>query len=237
MVFLRRFLTRRHEETASRAFVLKIMRTNVATLPPTSAAATEISRFDAELTARYLEESQDMANGRRNWFSLNRWWDDAMDVRAAEQAEIDTLAKIWYDGWQDAHAEILPEELARVRTLESFRDRLHTALPDVRVAGAPGEPVGLCIVQGDELYQLYVSARSRGSGVAQALVADAEARLSENGVATAWLACAIGNQRAARFYEKCGWRRVGNMINQLDTPNGIFSLEVWRYEKPLKRPP
>ena len=60
-----------------------------------------------------------------------------------------------------------------------------------------------------------------------------EARLAANGTATAWLACAIGNQRAARFYEKCGWRRVGNMINRLDTPTGIFPLEVWRYEKRL----
>jgi hypothetical protein len=30
------------------------------------------------------------------------------------------------------------------------------------------------------------------------LIADAEARLAEAGIATAWLACAIGNDRAAR---------------------------------------
>jgi RimJ/RimL family protein N-acetyltransferase len=53
------------------------------------------------------------------------------------------------------------------------------------------------------------------------------------GVETAWLACAIGNERAARFYEKCGWRRTGNMINYAETANGAFPLEVWRYEKVL----
>jgi GNAT superfamily N-acetyltransferase len=159
-----------------------------------------------------------------------------MDVRAAETGEIDHLARLWYDGWQDAHAQILPAELTRVRTLESFRDRLTAALPEVRVAGPPGAPLGFYIVQDDELYQLYVTAASRGSGIAAALIADAEARLSEAGVATAWLACAIGNDRAARFYEKRGWRRVGIMLNQLETPNGIFSLEVWRYEKSLTRP-
>jgi len=52
-------------------------------------------------------------------------------------------------------------------------------------------------------------------------------------VETAWLTCAIGNMRAARFYEKCGWQRVGTMINPLDTTAGIFPLEVWRYEKQL----
>jgi ribosomal protein S18 acetylase RimI-like enzyme len=156
-----------------------------------------------------------------------------MDVRAAETAEIDHLANVWYDGWQDAHAQILPAELARLRTLESFRERLEAALPNVRVIGPLGSPLGFCMLKGDELYQLYVSAQARGSGAAAALVADAEARLAENGVETAWLACAIGNERAARFYEKCGWCRAGTMINQAETSEGAFPLEVWRYEKSL----
>jgi ribosomal protein S18 acetylase RimI-like enzyme len=156
-----------------------------------------------------------------------------MDVRAAQKREIDHLARIWYDGWQEAHGQIVPEELTRLRTLESFRDRLHAALPNVRVVGPPGEPVGFCIVQGDELYQLFVSSHSRGSGVAASLAADAEARLADNGVETAWLACAIGNGRAAKFYEKCGWRRAGTMVNHAETSDGPFPLEVWRYEKSL----
>ncbi|HXV64473.1 MAG TPA: GNAT family N-acetyltransferase [Vicinamibacteria bacterium] len=83
----------------------------------------------------------------------------------------------------------------------------------MRVVGPVGAPVGFCVVKGDELYQLYVSAQSRGAGVAAALIADAEARLVEDGVERAWLACAIGNERAARFYEKSGWHRVGTMMN------------------------
>jgi len=159
-----------------------------------------------------------------------------MEVRAAEEVEIGHLAKLWYDGWQDAHAQIVPAELARLRTLESFRDRLQATLPNVRVVGPSGAPVGFCIVRGDELYQLYVVAQSRGTGVAAALIADAEARLSENGAETAWLACAIGNERAAKFYEKCGWHRAGTMVNHLETTSGTFLLEVWRYEKSLTRP-
>lgn len=156
-----------------------------------------------------------------------------MDVRNAEEREIGTLAQIWYDGWQDAHAKILPAELRRLRTLESFRDRLQAALSNTRVVGPRGKRVGFCITKGDELYQLYVSAESRGMGAAAALIADAEARLSESGVKTAWLACAIGNDRAAGFYEKCGWNRVGIMINEVETSEGPFPLEVWRYEKLL----
>ena len=157
------------------------------------------------------------------------------DVRDAEVTEIDRLADIWYRGWQDAHAAIVPAELKRVRTFESFGDRMEMLLPTVRVVGASGAPLGFHIVKDDELYQLYVSAEARGKGVAAALIADAEARLAESGFETAWLACAIGNERAARFYEKSGWRRVGNMINHLETSEGPLDLEVWRYEKSLKR--
>lgn len=156
-----------------------------------------------------------------------------MSVRPAQAAEIDHLAKVWHDGWQDAHARILPAELTRIRTLESFRDRLQPALPDVRVVGPFPTPVGFCIVKGDELYQLYVSAEARGSGVAAALMADAEARLAEKGVELAWLACAVGNDRAARFYEKRGWRRSGTVIYQPDAADGM-PLEVWRYEKEMR---
>jgi GNAT superfamily N-acetyltransferase len=157
-----------------------------------------------------------------------------MDVRDAEGGELDRLARLWYDGWQDAHAAILPAELKRLRTLESFRERLQDALPYIRVAGPAEAPLGFTIVKGDELYQLFVARGARGTGIAAALIDDAEARLFHNGVTTAWLACAIGNERAARFYEKRGWSRVGTMVNRLSTPEGEYLLEVWRYEKKLR---
>jgi GNAT superfamily N-acetyltransferase len=156
-----------------------------------------------------------------------------MNVRAALESEIDLLARLWFDGWRDAHATILPPELTRLRTFESFRDRLFAALPRIRVVGEPQSPLGFCIIKDDELYQLFVAQEARGAGVAAALIADAEDRLAASGVRTAWLACAIGNERAARFYEKRGWHRVGTMINHAETQEGPFLLEVWRYEKTL----
>lgn len=156
-----------------------------------------------------------------------------MEIRDAVESEIPALARVWYDAWQDAHAAILPEELVRERTLPSFRERLGKLLRNVRVAGPPGAPVGFCITKDDELYQLFVVREARGAGVAAALVVDAEERIAARGVKTAWLSCAIGNDRAARFYEKCGWRRAGPMIARLEISTGEFPLESWRFEKTL----
>ena len=156
-----------------------------------------------------------------------------MTIRPADSSDVGALARLWYEGWQDAHAAILPTALARARTLESFAERLDAALGHVRAVGPVGAPLGFCMLKGDELYQLYVAAVAGGPAIAPALISDAEVRLSQSGVETAWLACAIGNERAARFYEKSGWRRTGTIVSRLDTANGPFDLEVWRYEKRL----
>jgi GNAT superfamily N-acetyltransferase len=155
------------------------------------------------------------------------------DVRPATAAEIDSIARVWFEGWHEAHAHLVPPDLTVLRTLESFAERLHPLLPDIRVVGSPGAPVGFCALKHDELYQMFVSRDARGSGAAAALMADAEARLAAAGVTTAWLACAIGNDRAARFYEKSGWRRASTVVYHAETPTGVIPLEVWRYEKPL----
>jgi hypothetical protein len=55
-------------------------------------------------------------------------------------------------------------------------------------------------------------------------------------VEVAWLACAVGNDRAARFYEKYAWRRVGTMSYQPDAAADVPALQVWRYEKRLDPP-
>jgi len=158
-----------------------------------------------------------------------------MIVRPAEAAELDHLARLWHDSWRDAHGTIVPAEVVRARTLDNFRERLAAVLPDVRVAGPVGAPLGLCVLKDDELDQLFLSREARGTGVAAALLADGEARLAARGVTLAWLICAIGNDRAARFYEKHGWHRARTMMNRIETPAGVLAVEMWRYEKVVGR--
>ncbi|ADG11985.1 N-acetyltransferase [Caulobacter segnis] len=154
-------------------------------------------------------------------------------TRAAEPEDLAPLARLWREGWSDAHNGIVPEALVALRTPESFEERMAKALPQVRALGPVGAPLGFHLIKGDELNQFYLASAARGTGAAGVLMADAEMRLAEAGVATAWLACAIGNTRAARFYEKAGWTRAGVETVPTETSEGSFPLEVWRYEKRL----
>src|SRR3954469_14904721 len=73
--------------------------------------------------------------------------DDVMAVRPAQAADIDHLARLWHQGWNDAHGTLAPQGLVRARTLESFRERLVAALADTRVGGPVGQPSGLCMIK------------------------------------------------------------------------------------------
>jgi GNAT superfamily N-acetyltransferase len=138
---------------------------------------------------------------------------------------------LWWQGWQDAHAAILPPDLARVRTLESFHERLENNLANLRVAEIEGRPVGLAIIDSSELYQFYVAQEARGTDVAGALMSDCLSTFREADIQLAWLHCAIGNRRAARFYEKWGWRNAGAVETKITAGAVNFTFEVWRFEQ------
>lgn len=149
-------------------------------------------------------------------------------------AELATqIAVIWEAGWHEAHAAIVPQALSALRTAQSFQDRAIEHLPQTCVARQGSEVLGFCMVKDAEVYQIYVSQTSRGNGSARALLEEAERRVQAAGYVTAWLACAVGNHRAAAFYEKCGWHNMGAETMELDTSQGGYPLELWRFEKEL----
>ena len=154
-------------------------------------------------------------------------------LREAQAQDVPAIADIWHQGWQDAHAPIMPAALARLRTRDSFVPRVEKRMGRLRVAEAAGRVLGFCMVEADELYQLYVGRAGRGAGVAAALLSEAETRMRAAGHSLGWLSCAIGNDRAIHFYEKSGWRCVGQTTEQLETADGPFPAQVLRFEKPL----
>ena len=142
--------------------------------------------FHSEHRARVIPSASTNANGARGSTQDTTLLRRRDGREAAENCEVDQLAGIWFDGWNEAHAHLVPAELKRVRT-SSFLAAACRPTADVRVVGPPGAPVGFAIIKDDELYRLAVSAPSRGSGAAAAaLIDDAEARLAAGGVRTAW---------------------------------------------------
>nr|WP_235523866.1 hypothetical protein [Caulobacter sp. Root487D2Y] len=68
-------------------------------------------------------------------------------VRDAEPADLKPLAHLWWTGWRDGHEGLLPDALKRLRTLESFEDRMAAALPKVRTLGPVGAPLGFHLLR------------------------------------------------------------------------------------------
>lgn len=156
-----------------------------------------------------------------------------MNTRPATASDFDGLATLWHRGWHDGHAQIVAPEMRDARTLQNFQERVEGSYREMKVLGDSGAPRGFHIVKRDELAHLYIDQDARGTGIAAALLGDAEEQIAQAGFDTAWLSCAVGNDRAARFYEKYGWRRGETTVIQVDTPIGVMPIDVWKYEKHL----
>jgi GNAT superfamily N-acetyltransferase len=153
-----------------------------------------------------------------------------MLIERAETTEVNAIAALWHRGWHQGHADVVPAALVAVRTPEEFRMRVEKRLPQTFVARQDGALAGFYMLDGDELYQFYVDAAFQGQGVAARLMVSAEAALAGR---LAWLACSLGNTRAARFYEKAGWQRAAQEVYPVETASGPQSVTIWRFEKDL----
>jgi len=143
---------------------------------------------------------------------------------------LDQTAQLWHAGWHDAHPPVVPAALTQLRTLENFRDRLVQHQAQCTLAVRDGTLLGFFYVAANELEQFYVAPAARGTGIAAQLMAEAERQLAAR-YSRIWLACSVGNRRAARFYEKAGWAYVRIETFQAETSAGPFPLDIWRYEK------
>jgi len=150
-------------------------------------------------------------------------------LRPATPADAGAVAAIWHDGWRDGHLGNVPDELLAHRTPESFGARAAARVDDTTVAERDGEVAGFVMVVGDEVEQVYVAAAHRGTGVAPALLAEAERLVAAAGHAKAWLAVAAGNTRARRFYERCGWVDEGAFDYPAEVPGGTLPVPCHRY--------
>jgi len=153
------------------------------------------------------------------------------ELRPATADDAPAIARIWYFGWRDGHLGHVADELVALRTRESFDQRAAARVADTVVATVDGAVAGFIMVVGDEVEQVYVAGEHRGTGLAAALLTEAERLVAANGHDRAWLAVAPGNARARRFYERRGWIDEGLFDYPAATADGPMAVPCRRYVK------
>ena len=154
-------------------------------------------------------------------------------LRPASFADAGAIAEVWHLGWIDGHLGHVPETLHAHRRRVDFQQRVPPRIPTTTVATLGPDVVGFVTLHDDEIEQLYVAASARGGGVAGALIRHGERVIAER-YSTAWLAVAVGNARARRFYERQGWSDVAALDYPAETAAGPIVVPCRRYEKAVR---
>jgi RimJ/RimL family protein N-acetyltransferase len=57
--------------------------------------------------------------------------------------------------------------------------------------------------------------------------------MAKEGTSEAELRCAVGNERARRFYERMGWLHSGKIMEHVAGDDGQVDVPFWRMTKVL----
>jgi GNAT superfamily N-acetyltransferase len=154
-------------------------------------------------------------------------------LRPGTAEDAAAVADLWHRGWHDAHPGHVPEGLTAARTAAEFHDRARGRVDDTTVAEVDGEVAGFVMVVGDEVEQVYVDGKHRGTDLAGVLLDEAERQVAGQGHDEAWLAVVVGNARARRFYERRGWTDGGDLPYEVTADGRRFVSPCRRYVKRL----
>lgn len=156
-----------------------------------------------------------------------------MEVRAATGTDVAAVAAIWEPGWAEAHVDRVPDELLAARPSDYFSTVTAEKIGRTTVAVVDNEVVGFVMIDHDQVDQIYVDPDQRGSGIAVALLNEAERQISEAGHDKAWLAVVPGNDRAQAFYRTQGWVDEGVFEHAARGPAGPIPTPCHRFTKVL----
>jgi GNAT superfamily N-acetyltransferase len=173
-----------------------------------------------------------------------------VDVRTATREDAPDIASVRVRTWLAAYDGLIdPLLLERMDIEREGRRRAerwseYTADPANRqfVATLDGETIGWAAVgvcrDSDgrgrgELYALYVLPEHWSTGVGHALMAASERSLRRSGYTTASLWVLDGNERAAGFYERHGWREDG-FVKDDDRIIGDMNIAALRERRRIR---
>jgi GNAT superfamily N-acetyltransferase len=158
-------------------------------------------------------------------------------LRPATTVDVQAIADLFHRGWHDAHPGRVPDGLTERRTPDAFRDRVARRVAETdetTVAEVDGSIAGFIMVAGDEAEQVYVDRAHRGSGVAAALLTEAERQIAAGGHDVAWLAVVRGNERAQAFYARQGWVDEGDLDYEVTALGETYISPCRRYAKRVR---
>ena len=147
-------------------------------------------------------------------------------VRLATREDTRAIATVRVQTWRAAYAGLITQDvLDRMdidREARRRAERWDEYHADPRgaelLAEVDGEPAGWAMLgrsidddlpDDGQVYAIYALPRFWSAGVGHALMIEAEARLRAGGFTRAHLWVLEGNDRAASFYERHGWREDG----------------------------
>jgi ribosomal protein S18 acetylase RimI-like enzyme len=147
-----------------------------------------------------------------------------MNIRAANPADYDCLARIWLESWYSTGLKSL---------FDPGLEMLQKRIPDevakgwsLYAAEEAGKIVAMLALQPKDFYldQLWVAPAHQGRGLGRALLAFTRQQLPDE----IWLRCVIENESAWRWYEREGFRFEGEEI----VPPSNMRMKRYRWKRP-----
>jgi GNAT superfamily N-acetyltransferase len=154
-------------------------------------------------------------------------------VRPAGDGDVTSIGALYHRVWHDTHGPHMPPAERARRDEEDFRGRIRELMPNVVLSQDDGYIIGFAAWSSSLLGQIYVESAYRGTGVAERLMAAAEAEMAAQGVHQAELHCLVGNERAHRFYERSGWVAHGIISERVRGEAEEETREFWNFRKAL----
>lgn len=175
----------------------------------------------------------------------------SVTVRAAARDDAYDIARVRVETWRAAYAGLLPDAVLDGLDADAEGRRRHALWAEYTadprntqlVAEVDGEVVGFAAtgpcrddppLPDGHLYAIYVLPSHWSTGAGHALLVAAEAALRSAGWTSAHLWVLDGNERAASFYERHGWREDG--ATQVDTSFVAAALHEHRRARQLDEP-
>ncbi len=157
-----------------------------------------------------------------------------LKIRRGKSDDAEILAPLAVKIFNDTFAENplnKPEDMqayiSEAMSLEAFRKQLEGLDSIFFIAEIDGKMIGYAMLEEHstehciddenpiELNRLYVLQEFHGRGIAEKLMNECFEIALEKQYKTMWLGVWEFNYRAARFYEKLGFKKVGNHVFQL----------------------